>query len=159
MKSPVRFDFWGLLTVNCGFLEFFVKLKCTFSSIFLILWYEIFDSEITFPSFDVTVILLQHISDDRHINNTGYCRYSVILGTKSALKHNNLQIYVRFVPDPIGSGAKNALASKKCHLIALIISARLMHLYPNLTSGYLDLVQRLEFGVDHLQKYVEYQIE
>ena len=26
-------------------------------------------------------------------------------------------------------------------------------------SGYLDLVQRLEFGVDHLQKYVEYQIE
>ena len=27
------------------------------------------------------------------------------------------------------------------------------------TSGYLDLVQRLEFGVDHLQKYVEYQIE
>ena len=29
----------------------------------------------------------------------------------------------------------------------------------NLTSGYLDLVQRLEFGVDHLQKYVEYQIE
>ena len=28
-----------------------------------------------------------------------------------------------------------------------------------LTSGYLDLVQRLEFGVDHLQKYVEYQIE
>ena len=28
-----------------------------------------------------------------------------------------------------------------------------------LTSGYLDLVQRLEFGVDHLQKNAVYQIE
>ena len=27
------------------------------------------------------------------------------------------------------------------------------------TSGYLDLVQRLEFGVDHLQKNAVYQIE
>ena len=27
------------------------------------------------------------------------------------------------------------------------------------TSGYLDLVQRLEFGVDHLQKNPVYQIE
>ena len=35
-----------------------------------------------------TVILLQHISDDRHINNTWYCRYSIVLSTKSALKHN-----------------------------------------------------------------------
>ena len=26
-------------------------------------------------------------------------------------------------------------------------------------SGYLDLVQRLEFGVDHLQKNAVYQIE
>ena len=29
----------------------------------------------------------------------------------------------------------------------------------SLTSGYLDLVQRLEFGVDHLQKNAVYQIE
>ena len=29
-----------------------------------------------------TVILLQHISDDRHINNTGYCQYTVVLGTE-----------------------------------------------------------------------------
>ena len=47
-----------------------------------------------------------------------------------------LQIYVRFVPDPMGSDAKNTLhmtlASKKCHLIALTISARLMHHYPDL---------------------------
>ena len=28
-----------------------------------------------------------------------------------------------------------------------------------ITSGYLDLVQRLEFGVDHLQKNAVYQIE
>ena len=27
------------------------------------------------------------------------------------------------------------------------------------SSGYLDLVQRLEFGVDHLQKNAVYQIE
>ena len=60
------------------------------------------------------MILLQHISDDRHIKNTGYCRYSVVLGTKSALKHNIfLQIYVRFVPDPMGNDAKNTLATKK----------------------------------------------
>ena len=39
---------------------------------------------------------------------------SVVLGTKSELKHNIfLQIYVRFVPDPMGSDAKNTLASKK----------------------------------------------
>ena len=40
-----------------------------------------------------------------------------------------LQIYVRFVPEPMGSDAKNILTSKKkkCNLIALIISARLMH--------------------------------
>ena len=57
------------------------------------------------------MILLQ---DDRHINNTGYCRYSVVLGTKSAFKHNIfLQIYVRFGPDPMRSDAKNTLASKK----------------------------------------------
>ena len=29
----------------------------------------------------------------------------------------------------------------------------------SITSGYLDLVQRLEFGVDHLQKNAVYQIE
>ena len=29
----------------------------------------------------------------------------------------------------------------------------------DLTSGYLDLVQRLEFGVDNLQKNAVYQIE
>ena len=28
-----------------------------------------------------------------------------------------------------------------------------------ITSGYLDLVQRLEFGVDNLQKNAVYQIE
>ena len=31
--------------------------------------------------------------------------------------------------------------------------------WPLQTSGYLDLVQRLEFGVDHLQKNAVYQIE
>ena len=36
------------------------------------------------------------------------------LGTKSALRHDIfLQIYVRFVPDPMGSDAENTLASKK----------------------------------------------
>ena len=37
-----------------------------------------------------------------------------VLGTQSVPKHNIfLQIYVRFVPDPMGSDAKNTLASKK----------------------------------------------
>ena len=33
---------------------------------------------------DATVILLQHISDDRLINNTDCCEYSVVFGTKCA---------------------------------------------------------------------------
>ena len=51
VKSPVWFDFLGFLTLNCRFLEFFVTLNCTLSSIFyfLTLRYEIFDSEIAFP--------------------------------------------------------------------------------------------------------------
>ena len=46
--------------------------------------------------------------------NTGYCRCSVVLGTKSALKHNIFCKYTFvFVSDPIGNDAKNTLASKK----------------------------------------------
>ena len=33
------------------------------------------------------------------------------------------------------------------------------HIKEHSTSGYLDLVQRLEFGADHLQKNAVYQIE
>ena len=40
--------------------------------------------------------------------------------------------------------------------IPLVIFA---HFPAIIFSGYLDLVQRLEFGVDHLQKNAVYQIE
>ena len=54
-------------------------------------------------------------ADFRHGTTLGPLhRYSVVLGIKSELKYNIfLQIYVRFVPDPMGSDAKNTLASKK----------------------------------------------
>ena len=46
-----------------------------------------------------------------------------------------------------------------CHLNFIDCAILLAIPKSDSTSGYLDLVQRLEFGVDHLQKYVEYQIE
>ena len=63
------------------------------------------------------MILLQHISDDRH---TPVLTTPAIAGIALfwALKVRSntiifLQMYVRFVPDPMGSDAKNTLTLQK----------------------------------------------
>ena len=64
---------------------------------------------------DATVILLQHISYDRHINNTCYCRYSVVLGTKSALK---LHLISSSIIDAINYGTHSSLCiSAEVHVL------------------------------------------
>ena len=70
VKSPVRFDFWGLFNIKLSIFIVFRNIKLHFFfyfSYFLTLRYEIFDSKIAFYGSDATVILLQHISDDRHM--------------------------------------------------------------------------------------------
>ena len=51
VKSPVRFEFWGLFNINLSIFRVFpnIKLHFFYFSYFVILRYEIFVSEIAFP--------------------------------------------------------------------------------------------------------------